>query len=86
MIHALAPIALAQLLPDEPPHHAAHPLLADDGIARVVQRLGVFEVDAVVGWGDGGLLGLEGLGFGGGHCIDSSAGGGSVGTGMFSGC
>lgn len=68
MVHAFARIALAQFLADETGHHAAHPLLADDSITRVVDGDVVLEVDALVGWGDGGLLGEEGGGLGGGHC------------------
>lgn len=67
MIDALALVALAQLLADKPGHHAADPLFADDGVAGVVQGDVVFEVDAVVGRGHGGLFGEEGFGFRGGH-------------------
>ena len=67
MVGALARIALAQFLADEPGHHAAHPLLADDGVAGVVDGDVVLEVDALVGRGHGGLLGEEGGGLGGRH-------------------
>lgn len=67
MIDPLSPIALAQLLPDKPRHHAAHPLLADDGVARVVQGDVVVVVDAVVRRRDGRLFGEERRGLGGWH-------------------
>lgn len=68
MVHALARIALAQLLTDKSGHHTAHPLLADDCVAGVVDGDVVFEVDALVGRGHGGLLGQEGCGLRGRHC------------------
>lgn len=67
MIHPLPMIALAQLLAHQPRHHAAHPLLTDDGVAGVVHGDVVLEVDAVVRRCHGGLLREEGGGFGGGH-------------------
>lgn len=68
MIHPFSAITLPQFLPDKARHHAAHPLLADDGVAGVVEGDVVFEVDAVVGGCDGGLFGEEGCGLGGWHC------------------
>lgn len=68
MIDPLAIIALPQLLPYQPSHHAAHPLLADDGILGLLQARLVVVVDAVEGGRDGGFLGEEEGGFGGGHC------------------
>lgn len=67
MIHALAHVALAQLLPNKPAHHTAHPLLADDRVACIVDRNVVFVVYAVEGRRHRGLFGQEGFGFGGGH-------------------
>lgn len=68
MIHPLPLVALAQFLPNKTGHHTAHPLLADDGVAGVVDGDVVFEVDALVGRGHGGFFGLEGGGLGGWHC------------------
>lgn len=68
MVHALARIALAQFLANQTRHHAADPLLADNGIAGVVDCDVVLEVDTLVGRGDGGLFGEEGGGLGGWHC------------------
>lgn len=68
VVHALALVALAQLLADQTGHHAAHPLLADDGVAGIVNGDVVFEVDALVGRRHGGLLGEEGGGLGSRHC------------------
>lgn len=68
VVHALARIAFAQFLADQTCHHAADPLLADNGVAGVVDCDIVLEVDAVVGRGDGGLFGEEGGGLGGWHC------------------
>ena len=68
MVHTLARIALAQFLADETGHHTAHPLFTDNGITGIVNSDVVLEVDTLVGWGDGGLFGEEGSGFGGRHC------------------
>lgn len=68
VVHTLARIALAQFLADQTRHHAADPLLTDNGVAGVVDCDVVLEVDAVVGRGDGGLFGEEGGGLGGWHC------------------
>ena len=67
MIDALSRITLPQFLTDKTRHHAADPLLTDNGVTGVVDSDVVFEVDALVAWGHGGLLGEEGGGFGGGH-------------------
>lgn len=74
MIHPLSSITLAQFLPNQSRHHTAHPLLADDGVAGVVEGDVVFEVDAFVGRGDGGFFGEEGGGLGGWHFGDYPAG------------
>lgn len=68
MVDPLAGVALAQFLAHQPGHHAAHPLLADDRVTGIVDGDVVLEVDAVVGRRNGGLLGQEGGGLGGGHC------------------
>jgi hypothetical protein len=70
VIHALARIALAQFLANETRHHTAHPLLANDRVAGIVDCDVVLEVDALVGRGDGGLFGQEGGGLGGGHFVE----------------
>lgn len=75
VVHALTRIALAQLLADKTGHHAAHPLLADDCVAGVVDGDAVLEVDALVGRGHGGLLGQEGCGLLGRHCERGLSGG-----------
>lgn len=80
MIHPLARIALAQFLADKTGHHAAYPLLADDRVAGVVDGDVVFEVDALVGWGHGGLFGQEGGGLGSWHFVEV---GGVVGLGRW---
>lgn len=67
VVHTLARIALAQFFADETRHHAAYPLLADNGITGVVNGDIVLEVDSLVGRGDGGLFGEERGGFGGRH-------------------
>ena len=67
MVDALAVVALAQLVTDQARHHAADPLLADDGVLGLLERDGVVVVDAVEGGRDGGLLGEEGGRLGDGH-------------------
>jgi hypothetical protein len=64
MVDALPVIALAELLPHEPRHHAPHPLLADDGILGGFQPRRVVVVDAGEGGRHGGLFGEEERGFG----------------------
>lgn len=68
MVHALAVIAFTHLLPDQPRHHALHPLLSDDRVLRRFQGLVVIVVDAVEGGWDGGFGGFERSGLGGRHC------------------
>jgi hypothetical protein len=67
VVHALSVVALAQLLPHQPRHHALHPLLSDHGILRGLERFVVVVVDAVEGRGYCGLRGLEHLGLGSRH-------------------
>lgn len=67
MINPLPMIAFPQLITHKSGHHASDPLFADDSVAGIVDRDVIFEVDAVEGWRDGGLLGQEGLGLWGGH-------------------
>lgn len=69
VIHAFSRITLSQFLPDKPRHHTAHPLFPDNRVPGVVHRNVVLIVDAVVRRRDGGLSGLEGGGFGGGHLV-----------------
>ena len=64
MIDAFPPIALPKLIPHQPRHHHAHPLLPDDRVLRLLQTRGVVIVDAVKGRWDGWLSGEEGGGFG----------------------
>ena len=64
VVDTLPVVALAQLVPHQPPHHDLHPLLADDGILGLLQARRVVVVDAVECGGDLGLLGQEGLGLG----------------------
>jgi hypothetical protein len=59
VVDALSVVALAQLFPHQPRHHALHPLLSDHGILRGFERFVVIVVDAVEGWGDCGLGCLE---------------------------
>ena len=67
MINSLPAITLPQFLAHKTRHHTADPLLADDSVAGIVEGNVVVEVDTVVGGCHGGLLGLEGGGFGGWH-------------------
>ena len=67
MIHSFSRITLAQFLPDEPGHHAAHPLFPDNRVAGIMHGNVVFEFDAVVRRGHRGFFGLEGGGFGSRH-------------------
>lgn len=69
MVDAFPVVALAELLPNQPAHHDLDPLLPDDGILGLLEALGVVVVDSVKGGRDGGLLGQEGRGFGGRHCV-----------------
>jgi hypothetical protein len=68
MVHALPPVALAHLIPNQPRHHAPYPLLPDDGILRSLERYVVVIVDAVEGGRDFRLLRQKHLGLGGRHC------------------
>ena len=68
VVHALPVVALAQLLPHQPRHHALHPLLPDHGVLRGFQRLVVVVVDAVERRGHRRLGRFEHLGLGSGHC------------------
>lgn len=81
MVYALLVVAFAHFLPDQPRHHALHPLLPDDGILCSFQRLVVVVVHAVKCWRDLGLGCFERFGFWGGHC-----GGGSGGSGRAQPC
>ena len=56
MIHTLSIVALSQLLPYQPSHHALDPLLSYDSVLCGFQARCVCVVDAVEGWGDFGLL------------------------------
>lgn len=67
MIDALPPVAFAHLVAHQPCHHAPDPLLADDGVAGLLQLSGIVVVDAVKGGRDGGLLGEKGGGLRGWH-------------------
>ena len=67
VVDALAVVAFRHLLPHQSSHHDVDPLLADDGILRLLQSLVVIVVDAVEGGRDGRLLSQESLGFGGRH-------------------
>lgn len=68
VIHALATVALAHLLPHQARHHTPDPLLADNRILCSLQGLVVVVVDAREGRRDRGLLREERGGFGGRHC------------------
>lgn len=60
VVHALPLVALAKLLTNKTSHHAAHPLLTDNGVTGVVDGDVVLEIDTLVGRGDGGLFSQEG--------------------------
>lgn len=83
MIDAFPVVTLAQLLPDQPSHHHLHPLLPDDGILCLLQRLVVFVVDSVECWRHGWLLGQERGGLGGRHCGEAPRLEGAVSGGGF---
>ena len=57
VINPLAEITLVQLFAHQPGHHALDPLLANDGIARILEGAVVVVVDSVEGWRDCGLFG-----------------------------
>lgn len=69
VVYALAVVALAQLLPHQPRHHALHPLLANDRVLRGFQRFVVIVVDAVERRRHRRLGRFEHLGLRGGHGV-----------------
>lgn len=74
VIDTLPSIALSHLIPYQPGHHAAHPLLTDDCILRGFEGLVVVVVDAVKGRRDGRLTREEVCGPGDGHVVGGYVG------------
>ena len=70
MVDALFVVALAHLLPDQPRHHALHPLFPDDRVLCSLEGLVVIVVHSVEGWRNLWLCCFERLGLWSWHCVD----------------